>query len=300
MVRLLCSPESAPDFDFDVNFYGLRYVGNLRNVLDWSVFFFGAHAKSELEVMALAAECLRSAGRPVVYVDVGANVGQHILFMSMHADFAYGFEPWDPVLERARALLALNQVKNAQLFPIALGDASEQRRFYPPSTRNKGSGSFVEDWFGLNDRESTPMFLEVRNGDDFLKSSKISGVGIIKIDVEGSEASVCRGLRETILRDRPFILLEISGRTARDFGSEHNLRCCFYDGAHFFRLGGGQHRTHLKPYCFDDSLANETADLAEILIVPPEHKEALASRLRTGFQWISTAGTNDGGSSLTP
>jgi FkbM family methyltransferase len=241
------------------------------------VFFFGAHAKSELEVMAHAAECLRSSGRPVVYVDVGANVGHHLLFMSAHADQGYGFEPWSPVLERARALLALNSVSNARLFPVALGEANEIRRYYPPRTSNQGSGSFVEDWFDLNDHEAAPVFLDVRNGDEFLESANISGVGIIKIDVEGSEASVCRGLRETIQRDRPFVLLEISGSAARDFGSERNLRHCLYDNAHFFRLGGGRHKTHLEPYCFHESLDNNTSDLAEVLIAPPEQREKLTS-----------------------
>lgn len=281
MVRLLCPPEAAPDFSFNVDFYGLRYAGNLRNLLDWSVFFFGAHAKSELEVMALAADCLRSAGRPVVYVDVGANVGQHLLFMSMHADAAYGFEPWNPVLERARALLTLNHVKNVELFPVALGELREQKRFYPPATRNQGSGSFFEDWFGLNDREASPTFLEVHNGDAFFRAAGINDVSILKVDVEGSEASVIRGLKEAILHGRPFVLLEISGHTAREFGSEENLRACFYRGARFFRLGGGRHRTRLRPYCLDDSLATNTADLAEVLVVPPEHEEMLVSKMQS-------------------
>jgi FkbM family methyltransferase len=281
LVRLLCSPEAAPDFDFNVDFYGLRYVGNLRDVLDWSVFFFGAHAKSELEMMSFAAECLRSAGRPVVYVDVGANVGQHLLFMSMHADVACGFEPWDPVLQRARKLLALNRVDNVSLFQIALGDANESRRFYPPSTANHGSGSFVKDWFNLNDVEGALLFLEVRKGDEVLASSNIRNLGILKIDVEGSEASVLRGLRDTIRRDRPFVLMEVSGHTAREFGSEDGFRSCLYDGALVYRLGGGRHRVELKRYCFDDSLSNETADLAEVVIVPAEHRESFVSRLRT-------------------
>lgn len=276
LARLLCSPDAAPDFSFEVNFYGLRYAGNLRNYIDWAVFFFGAHAKSELDAMACAAECLRAAGRPVVYLDVGANIGHHLLFMSARADQIYGFEPWHPVLDRARALLAMNNVGNVQVFPVALGETDERRRFYPPLGSNQGAGSFKEFWSGLNDHKAEPLFLEVRNGDKFLKSAKISGVGIIKIDVEGSEASVCRGLRETILRDRPFILMELSGQGARDFGSEQNLNYCLYEGAHLLRLGGGRHKTRLEAYHFNDSLAeSDTVDSAEILIIPPEHRGSI-------------------------
>jgi len=287
LVTMLCPPETAPDYSFNVGFYGLRYVGNLRSLLDWSVFFFGAHAKSELKFMAVAAQCLRAVSRGVVYVDVGANVGQHLLFMSMHSDNAYGFEPWAPVFERARSLLALNAVTNVQLFPIALGEISEKRRYFPPSTFNHGSGSFVEDWFGLNDSEGAPVFLEVQKGDAFFKSSNIRDVGILKIDVEGSEASVCRGLRESIIRDRPFILMEVSGQSAREFGSESNLRSCFYDGALFFRLRGGRHRASLIPYSLNESLRNDKPELAEVVIIPPEHKESCLSRMREdrGRSW---------------
>jgi Methyltransferase FkbM domain len=163
------------------------------------------------------------------------------------------------------------------LFPFALGEADERRRYFPPRTSNQGSGSFVEDWFNLNDKDAPPIFLDVRNGDEFLESANISGVGIVKIDVEGSEASVCRGLKKTIQRDRPFVLLEISGHAARDFASERSLRGCLYDDAHFFRLSGGRHRTHLQPYCFDESLSNNTSDLAEVMIVPPEQRERFTS-----------------------
>jgi len=282
LARLLCSPDAAPDFSFEVDFYGLRYAGNLRNYIDWAVFFFGAHAKSELEAMALAAQRLRATGRPVVYIDVGANIGHHLLFMSAHADQMYGFEPWRPVLERARILLAMNGLDNVQIFPVALGETDERQRFYPPLSSNLGSGSFSEFWSGLNDHKAEPLFLDVRNGDEFLKSANITGVGIVKIDVEGSEASVCRGLRETIKRDRPFILMELSGQGARDLGSEQNLRRCLYEGAHLLRLGGGRHKTRLEAYHFNDSLAaSDTADSAEILIVPPEHRGAIPTILQS-------------------
>jgi FkbM family methyltransferase len=269
LLRLLCSPDAPPDLGFEVAFYGLRYAGNLRNFLDWTVFFYGTQSRSELEVLAHAEACLRSAGRRVVYVDVGTNVGQHLLFMSSRADQAYGFEPWQPVRERARAKLALNNVSNAEVFPVALGEANGRRRFYPPLTANEGTGSFLESWSEGNERGGAAVFLEVRNGDEFLKSAKISDVGIMKIDVEGSEASVCRGLTETIQHDRPFVLMEMSAQGARDFGSEYNLRRCLYDGAHLFRLGGGRYETRLQAYRFDESLA-------EILIVPPEHHELMA------------------------
>jgi FkbM family methyltransferase len=269
VLRLLCPPDAPPDLGFEVDFYGMRYAGNLKSFLDWIVFFYGVHAKAELEIMAHAAHCLRAAGRRVVYVDVGTNAGHHLLFMSAQADQAYGFEPWQPVLESARAKLTLNNVTNTQVFPIALGEVNERQRFYPPATPNEGTGSFLEAWPGGNDHQGAPVFLEMRNGDEFFKSANITNVGIFKIDVEGSDASVCRGLAETIRRDRPFILMELSAQGARDFGSEQNLKSCLYDGAQLFRLDSRRHRkTRLEPYSFEEALT-------ELFVVPPEYRDQM-------------------------
>jgi FkbM family methyltransferase len=290
VLRRLCPPDTAPDLGFEVDFYGLRYRGTLANFLDWTVFFYGAHSKSELTLLSHAVACLRAAERSVVYLDVGTNVGQHLLFMSARVDRAYGFEPWPPIFELAREKLALNNLGNTRVFPVALGDREARLRFYPPSTANQGTGSFVESWGADgNDRCGAPAILQVSAGDGVLEAEQIDDVGIIKIDVEGFEASVCRGLTRTFKRCRPFVLMELSAEAAREFGSEERLRSSFYQDVLMFRLVTRRHSFRLEPYRF-------TAEPAEVFIVPSEYgvtiERLLISELRS-HKWLNSDPVRD-------
>ena len=49
----------------------------------------------------------------------------------------------------------------------------------------------------------------LENGDKILKSLKIEDISVIKIDVEGAEAKVIEGLKETISDKRPFLIFEM-------------------------------------------------------------------------------------------
>jgi len=290
VLRRLCPPDGAPDFGFEVDFYGLRYRGTPANFLDWTVFFYGAYSKSELTLLSYAVACLRAAEQSVVYLDVGTNVGHHLLFMSARVDRAYGFEPWPPVFERALEKLALNSLGNARVFFIALGDREAQLRFYPPSTGNQGTGSFVESWGADgNDRSGAPAILQVSAGDEVLEAEHIGDVGIIKIDVEGFETSVCRGLTRTFKRCRPFVLMELSADAARDLGSEERLRSSFYQDALMFRLVTRRHSFRLEPYRF-------TAEPAELFVVPDEYGSKIGRLLtseRRSNQWLNSNPVRD-------
>ena len=51
------------------------------------------------------------------------------------------------------------------------------------------------------------------HGDEFLKQKNIKNVDVLKIDVEGYEPTVLKGLRNTILVNRPLLLVEYTKDT---------------------------------------------------------------------------------------
>ena len=91
--------------DFDIEFFGLRYRGRTDNLIDRQILQFGAFEKPMLYYSRDVAAALGSDGS---YVDVGANVGQYSLFMSKYVRRVHSFEPYPPVLERFRDLVALS------------------------------------------------------------------------------------------------------------------------------------------------------------------------------------------------
>lgn len=143
------------------------------------------------------------------FLDVGANIGNHALYLAENFDFVHCFEPDPAIADRLADNAALNDA-TIYIHRVGLGAENGELPFYPSAVGNQGTGSFVaQDGHAVRT-------LPVRNGDDYLALAKIFGVSFIKIDVEGFELQVVAGLRNTINRDRPIIMLEFDG-TRNDF-----------------------------------------------------------------------------------
>lgn len=254
IVRRLAVPEGGRD-DFEVRFEGYRFRGNLGSYIDWSIFFFGAYAAHELALLdGLARKFEARSGRRPVFADVGANVGNHTLFMSRRAARVVAFEPSAGIRERLRGHLALNEVANVAVFSVALGDRDGPVTFhYLRNHANEGMGTTVPQ------RGWSSTEVEMRRGDAV---PELADVDIIKIDVEGAEAAVLKGLAGTLAARKPAILMELSDASRAAFGDERGLRNCLYGGALIQSVTPGRLKPFsLRPFDF------ATAD--EILVTPP-------------------------------
>jgi FkbM family methyltransferase len=266
VLRALIHPDTGQDLPFEVDFFGYRYRGNAGNFCDWTVLLYGASDTSELSVLDRVARYLRSQHERVIYFDIGANVGHHLLFMTGLADECYGVDPNGRVLARAREKIELNQVKNTKLYQVALGDENQAKPYFAPASANEGTGSFLADWSKAN--SDTPVCIEIRKADEFLAEEGISKINILKIDVEGFEAAVLRGLKEVIKRERPFILLELSRKGLDQLGGEAGLRSILFDSAVLFLVKYYRSFRHSL-----DAYRVEPGD-SELLILPPEYMRA--------------------------
>lgn len=82
------------NFDFTADLNGVRYQGNTGNYIDKNIFYYGAYEKP---VFFFLRDIMTSAySDQGVFLDIGANTGQHSLFMSRHAKEIHAFEPWEP------------------------------------------------------------------------------------------------------------------------------------------------------------------------------------------------------------
>ena len=142
---------------FSTDFFGLRYEGHSREQLDRHVLLYGAWEKPVLFFLRDAAQAIAArtdrGGAPVHFVDVGANTGQHSLFMAQHVDRVHAIEPWQRVLERLRHHIALNELENIEIHPVGLGAEPAELPFFEPPESNLGIGSFV-DGFAVANRPS--------------------------------------------------------------------------------------------------------------------------------------------------
>ena len=192
-------------FDFSVDFYGMNYEGNTGNLIDRHVLFWGAWEKPILyfmrDVMTLSED------RDKIFVDVGANVGQHSMFMSRYSKTIHAFEPYEPVLKKFRAMVGTNHLTNIVIHPVGLGSEHSKKIFYKPPGTNMGTGSFLPGFIRAN---SPDQKLEIVRGDDALDEATITKVTLIKMDIEGFEKPALEGLRRVLEASRPIIVFEMS------------------------------------------------------------------------------------------
>ncbi|MCW7536476.1 FkbM family methyltransferase [Aquabacterium sp. A7-Y] len=159
------------------------------------------------------------AFRRGVALDVGANVGNHSLFFARRFAHVIAFEPNPPVVKILEANIDLNDAGNVTVVPVGLADASCNLSFVQDNSGNLGGSGFVAG--GAAPRSGRERVLPVRVGDAELRRLGLElPVKLLKIDVEGHELAVLRGLQDRIEADAPLILFESNRATGPGGGSE--------------------------------------------------------------------------------
>jgi FkbM family methyltransferase len=155
--------------------------------------------------------CLLAGLRPGdVFVDVGANIGLHTL-LAARAVGARGrviaFEPNPDVFWRLTWHVEENGLRQVDAQPLGLSDRNDTLRLRVPPTGNTGAGTLGILPGRHRGRIAAEYDVPVRIGDEVLTNAPRAPM-LIKVDVEGHEPAVLKGLARTIQRHAPALLLE--------------------------------------------------------------------------------------------
>lgn len=149
-------------------------------------------------------------------IDVGANFGYISYYMSKYSKTVHCIEP-NPVLVEELNKLTTN-ILNLIIYPYALSDKNGIDILSVPYDNvlkrdNYGIGSLDATWFErMKNRASPNRFGDIKDinvDTKTLDSFNFKNIGCIKIDVEGHERAVLDGAYDTIIRERPTMLIEI-------------------------------------------------------------------------------------------
>ena len=263
IISLFCSPYTPKDIEFEVDFFGSRYRGNLGTYLEWMVYFFGAYEKSELLLLRELVENSSEA----IFLDVGANVGQHSLFMSRYCRQVHSFEPYPAVRKKLEMKIRLNKIENITVHPVGLGERDEALPYFAPQGSNTGTGSFLDQVDG-NQQVPTSR-LQIVHGDRLVEKLHLQELHLIKIDVQGFERFVLSGLHNTILKYRPAIYMEFSEETRDSFTSYEEFIASFPEDYRFHHV-----KTNRKFLFFFNRAFRQLSDFkfvpGDILCMPIE------------------------------
>lgn len=150
-------------------------------------------------------------------LDIGANIGNHALWLAGRFRQVLCFEPNPAALDYLRVNAGCHD--NITLYPLGLSDGPGTTWLELPGENNLGQARIRDG------KLPGAQEINLETGDDFLRRGKVHDVDFIKIDVEGHEWEVLTGLAETIRDRTPIIVFEYHGDTAEksDFGIEKLL-----------------------------------------------------------------------------
>jgi FkbM family methyltransferase len=154
-----------------------------------------------------------------VALDIGANIGIQSMRMSQCVGATgkiYSFEPLAHLQKKFKRNIALNNCGNVKLFPWALSDKAETLTMNV-NEHEWNQGSFN---LGVPDSAGTPQQITVKVPDDIDEIRDLERIDLIKVDVEGFEYPVLRGLLATLKKHNPRIIFEYDqtywSRTGQD------------------------------------------------------------------------------------
>ena len=144
------------------------------------------------------------------FVDVGANVGQTLLdYCAAGIKCRYiGFEPNPTAFASLHIFIRDNDLKNCVLLPIGLSDTASVLNLYSQVSHAADvNATIVADLRPRMTLDQTPIVC--CRFDDLRAALGIASIGLIKIDVEGAELAVLRGMEGTLRELRTPVLCEI-------------------------------------------------------------------------------------------
>lgn len=151
----------------------------------------------------------RALPEGAVVLDIGANIGNHALFLHDICSEIHCFEPNPRAWQRLEQNIALNNVRNIRVHRVGLGAGDGDLPFSDNVSGNLGAGTFI----GRTDGGTWNIIrLPIRNADNEIERLGLTRIDFIKIDVEGMERDLLEALKCTIGKHRPLLSFEYHGQ----------------------------------------------------------------------------------------
>ncbi len=188
----------------------LLFAGNEKmwNVLDFKMFLNARKAGLCLDERSINKQLILDGIREKksteimqqfiqaddIILELGANIGYYVAIESGRLSdkgYIYAVEPGHENIRLLKRNVALNDIKNIETYNIALSDKRGTAKLYTGKACNlhsliNGSGDF----------DGKYVEVETDTVDSFLKDKK--PVSFIRMDIEGYEAVIVEGMRDTL------------------------------------------------------------------------------------------------------
>lgn len=188
-----------------IDIEGLSADDYISNVTRWERTFW------EIELL----EDIATRGpRGGVYLDIGANVGNHsIYFAKFLADYVVAVEPNPQVVPVLQRNLRANNIRNCRVVANAVGERTGVGRMVPSGDDREDHGTKrvrAENSGTIADADPSRVPISTLDRTMAEVESELTGrsVTLCKIDVEGMELEALQGAQTLLKEHRPQLVVE--------------------------------------------------------------------------------------------
>lgn len=153
-------------------------------------------------------------------IDIGAHIGLFSVILAKKVGAkgkVFAFEPTLSTYNLLNKTIEINKINNiVKAEQKAVGDKKGTVKFYVTDIEAHNSNSLSNNQRDHGNERGVDV--EMVSIDEYVKENNIKQVGFVKIDAEGAEYSVLKGMRKTISRDNPTIILALHPDSIVNFG----------------------------------------------------------------------------------
>lgn len=209
---------------FTIKFKNIFMKINILDPVDKEIFFKNAYEERQMKVLMDNIKCSKDA----IFIDIGANKGVYSLTLAKKFKklTIYAYEP---VLNTFKCLLHniyLNKLTNRiKTFNFGLSDTAGIKKMVSIKRKNFiQSGGYSFKINKLLQKDNVIENYDTKIGDEILNF--VNKKLFIKVDVEGYELNVLKGIKSLLKRNKVFIQIEIFNQnfeTVNNFLKKNNF-----------------------------------------------------------------------------
>jgi FkbM family methyltransferase len=202
---------------------GCRMTCDLRDHVSRFIYFHGLYEPIEAYLFVH----LLAPGATVI--DAGANIGQYTLLAATGVGpegSVHSFEPVPDTFNLLSTHVGLNGLTNVRLNRQALWNEAGTVCLGLDGGDDFNAGSYT---IGGGQAEAAVTAPAIPL-DEYATARRLRRIDLIKMDIEGAEWFALQGMRATLRRDRPTILMELNRQAAQGLGYDTQDVWDFFKG----------------------------------------------------------------------
>lgn len=198
--------------------FGMKIIGQGHMIYGYSILDHESFYRSLKDETNFIKKIKKKDN--ITIVDAGANLGFYSMVYSMMENVnVVSFEPFPETYQYLKKNITSNNISNVKAIEMGLFSESKEMAIGSPNAFK--FYSFFTKLFKFTDKdqagcasiftsEKSASVAKFVKGDECEELKLLEEIDLIKIDVEGSELAVLKGLRNTILKDQPTLIVEFS------------------------------------------------------------------------------------------